>query len=785
MPITPILQPDVFVEQVFRRNAPTLASPDLPTVIVGINKQIEVKQLAGAYANLATDYAYPNLIAGSVVEQAGVRAYIQNSFGTFEITLGTDFTVDADSVNLAVNIPITRTLISSSSTGETSDSTTLISLLVDGVTTAATNIFTSATAAFVLGDVGRKLYITPRKAGVAQTDAGVYVIIGFTSVTTVTVSTITGGAVSFTGAVTLEFYKAADYSSFVDDLADYLGSGVVAGSVVAISSGSDSGSYRNEHTVSDIELQLNMVKKDPSGVGSIAVGTTFTDASVNFTTLGIRAGDSLVIIDTPTGVDQGVFTVTAVGTTTLTVSPAFTSVQITVSYKIVRNLATATSVPYSITLTTRNNSGNVLVSYIAVRNDHINEFQTIESSDDAETKLGPPIPANPLGFAVFLALQNTDTVVHAMQISEDGIDDHVSASEALEAQEVYAIVPLTQDPANHQVWAAHVAQQSEAESKHERIVLINRAIFIQETKVTETAAGDTNITGLIFTDTTTPGTFITDGVVAGDHVVVTVLGVESSARILTVDSETQVTLVSALPISLVGVDYRIDSDPLDKTEQATFIAEYSQAFLNRRVINVWPDEVEVTYDDDTDATITTQNVTAFVAGYFGAAIVGGQICGLPPEQPLTNVPMTGLTGLRKSNTYFSPTQLNIMAGGGTYIIAQDVDTAPCFARHQLTTDTTTIESREVSIVKAVDFTAKFVRRSAKPYVGRYNVTKIFLEQLATVLDGVGEKLKADGHLSDYRVREVLQSASQPDTVLVTIDILVLYPANFIRITLVI
>ena len=97
---TSIQKPDVFVKEEFVTVNPTLGTPALPVVLVGLNKQVEKKQDVGAYDSTSTSYAYPGLPTGAVVETASVAAYLTNEHGTFAIDSG-DFSADADSVDAA------------------------------------------------------------------------------------------------------------------------------------------------------------------------------------------------------------------------------------------------------------------------------------------------------------------------------------------------------------------------------------------------------------------------------------------------------------------------------------------------------------------------------------------------------------------------------------------------------------------------------------------------------------------------------------------------------------
>jgi hypothetical protein len=167
-----------------------------------------------------------------------------------------------------------------------------------------------------------------------------------------------------------------------------------------------------------------------------------------------------------------------------------------------------------------------------------------------------------------------------------------------------------------------------------------------------------------------------------------------------------------------------------------------------------------------------------------AGIVG-MIGQQPPQQSFTNFPMTGYTAVRGSNDRFTERQLNIMAAGGAYIVVQDSAGAPLISRFALTTDLTSIETRTDSITKVVDFTAKFLRRGIRNFIGRFNITQGFLDSLGSVIQGLGGFLVETGVLIGFNVNNIIQDEDAPDTTLIDITLDVPYPSNFIRLTLVI
>lgn len=780
-----IAKPDVFVKEEFVTASPTLVPPALPLCLVGTNRQVVYKGAAGEYAAAEADYAYPDLPAGAEVTLASVGVHLTNEHGTFEIDSG-DFTAAADEVTVEDNAAITRTVVEASGSGETTTETTIGSRASDGVTDVQALTFNSAGSTFLTDGVkpGMSLEIT------SGDDEGVYEITAVNSEVQLTVkATPWTGFDLFVGGTSLVFRVLADGSVFTDDAADFLDDGVTAGMDVVITSGVNAGTWRIEEVVSDTELRLKQELINTDHTGSTGTSNrTFTDTGRDFTALGVQAGDELVVED---GADAGTYVISTVGTTTLTVTSdsPFTG-DATCDYRIVRVFSNASSVPYRVDYTDNAPTGTILISYTAKRVDNVDALVTIETQDDIESMLGPIVPGNPLAFAAWLALQNTGTTIYATAVEDDEVADHTAAAEFLETREVYSIVPLSQLPEVHQIWKSHVDTMSTEDNKRERIAFINRLLFINETKATGTSGYVPAATTFAADD----GDFINDEVAAG--MMVKILdsdgAVTESARILRVVSATELELLSPglTTESYHTLDYKIDTYDLSKADQAQFIADYSTAFADRRVFNVWPDLVQIAYTledagDDTFATATGET-TEDLPGYFACAIVGAMKAGYAPQQPFTNLPMTGLVGLQHSNEYFSPTQLDVIATGGTYILVQDTPTAPCYCRHQLSTDVTSIEKRELSICSDVDYVAKFMRNQLRPYIGRYNITTTFLEMLRTVASAVLQNLEQEGQLmTGTQLESLVQSETQPDTVEVTVILAVPYPCNYIRVTLVI
>jgi hypothetical protein len=213
----------------------------------------------------------------------------------------------------------------------------------------------------------------------------------------------------------------------------------------------------------------------------------------------------------------------------------------------------------------------------------------------------------------------------------------------------------------------------------------------------------------------------------------------------------------------------------DKDAIAETVAEQSAAYKQRRMYNVFPDT----------CTATISGTEETLPGFYLCAGIVGMVAHFAPQQGFTNLPMTGYTGVQGSNDTFSVKQLNVMAGGGTYIIIQEAAGAALTCRHQVSTDLTTIETRELSITKVVDFCAKFLRTGLRNFIGTFNITQPFLDELSTVIHGMLGFLAENNIINGGELNNLIQDTTQPDTVMVDITLDVPYPCNYIRLTLVI
>lgn len=444
---------------------------------------------------------------------------------------------------------------------------------------------------------------------------------------------------------------------------------------------------------------------------------------------------------------------------------------------------------------------------------------------DTIEEVAPPISTdNPGALMSYLMALNSPGMsiasIGVPEVSADAPDGtpvgYASCATFLETEEVYALALATQNPVIHQAFLTHTNFMSEPEEKGERILFFNPEI---PTRANPTAVGsgtDANSTGNVAEielDENLSPALIALGIDPNEDInpesgeilneVYLDLGtddhnylIHSVTNGITVKVRTSFSTgdgnedaffsTTALPTNIISDNWTVykrgaellipGSTKPDKQAIAETVQGAAAAYQFRRGFMVFPDQCKI------NVTGTEQ----LVEGYYATACVAGMVGRQPPQQPFTNFPISGLTGVVGSNDMFTETQLNIMAAGGVYILVQDTQGAPVICRHQLSTDTTSIEKRELSITKAVDYTAKFVRTGLRNFIGRNNITTTFMDQLSTVVQGLASFL-LDGVncMAGIELNGVSQDPDAPDTVLIDLTLNPLYPCNYIRVTLVI
>lgn len=471
-------------------------------------------------------------------------------------------------------------------------------------------------------------------------------------------------------------------------------------------------------------------------------------------------------------------------------------------------------------------SGALFVTYTAVRKDVTSSAATpgilrFDNTTQLEESLAPINAQNPLALGLFYALLNAPGI----QVAGLGVDAvaadapfgtleaFVRAAEYLEAFEVYALAPLTHDAPVHQAFLAHVNAMSGPSLKGERIVLVNPSVptnRLDTLLASGTDGATTGSLGLTFdtkvanltallqaaginpvgTIPVSSGLFLDIGSDSLNYSIESVTGSVVTIRISFASGENDDSFYAEtdlieppLPAALVDEAFSIKvrgaelatAAGRDFTGIAETVAAVGRGYGSRRLWMTFPDK----------CAAPIQGSEQIIDGFYMNAALAGMVGQNPPQQSFTNFPIGGFTRVIGSNDTFNARQMNVMAGGGAWIITQDAQGAPLLSRMALTTDLTSIETRTDSITKVVDYVAKFLRVSLRNFIGRFNISQGFLDTLGSVIQGVLGLLIETGVLIGANLNTVIQDEDAPDTVLIDVTLDVPYPCNYIRLTLVI
>ena len=293
-------------------------------------------------------------------------------------------------------------------------------------------------------------------------------------------------------------------------------------------------------------------------------------------------------------------------------------------------------------------------------------------------------------------------------------------------------------------------------------------------------------------------TFLSSGVEANDELVIIDKSIvdqttysgysEKRYRVAKANKENELTInavwdeetqewdsTRVFPETVDSVYYRVESPVItDKMKLAEMYANISAGFGNRRMTHVFAPYVGISEDNEEHQ----------VPGYYMACAYAGATQRHKASQGFTNMSFAGFTSVRMTNDYFTKSQLNKIASGGTAIFVQENEGAPVTCRHQLTTNMDTIETREYSITRIMDYIAKCARVTKRPYIGKYNINVAFLEMMSKLANSIINRMVTDEIIISGTVTKVIQDPDQKDKVIECYRLEVPYPCNYIDITLI-
>lgn len=434
-------------------------------------------------------------------------------------------------------------------------------------------------------------------------------------------------------------------------------------------------------------------------------------------------------------------------------------------------------------------TADVYFAYKALRTDLAGTINSFESIADVSGLLGDTTDENPLGLALQMALANTTGRIFAIGIATNDLTGHMNALTLAETQRLYSLVPLTQDTAIIAAYKAHVDQMSLPAEAAWRVALINTAIpttqnigpFSSSSVNANSGNNTVAINSGNYVLTASNATFVQDGVTPGDVVNITAATpgtIIGTATVLQVVSNQQ--LIISATATATAVSYYV-TRALTKTQQAAAVAATSSQFNDKRIIHVQPDTVGITVD----------GATKYLPGYYLCAALGGMMAGFPVQQGFTNIGVAGVVDLKNSNFYFSRNDMNTMAATGTFLFVQETQGGIPYVRHEMTTDISVLEYREVLKVKNWDFLSYYYYDKLKMFIGSWNITRDTLNTIRQTITAAGELLigqklpKIGAPLLSYNIDLLEQDANNKDQVNCKITIEIVSPLNYLNLYLIV
>lgn len=562
--------------------------------------------------------------------------------------------------------------------------------------------------------------------------------------------------------------------------------------------------------------ELDLADTFATGVTSVTTGSatggtsTLTVASAT----NIAIGTKLFVAGAGTGGASMDVTVTAVTGTTITVAETLVTTivslpvtvyqngrvsirKVTSGAQILTGSVVTTGVPAG-TITVSANpltalglliSGDVKVDYTALRTDLAGRVLTYNNISDVIGELGVISDANPLALACQIALANTTGRIRAISVTTNDLAGYQAALTTSEAERLYFIVPLTQDETIHATVASHVQQMSTPANAAWRVAVLSDSLdFIKNIGIYSSTSVNANgglntiaNVGGTWVLTASNATFIADGVVPGDIVNITASSPTASSTTYTVGavlSNQQVALTTGSAVN--AVSYYVTRS-MTKAQQAAATAAKARAYNTKRVWLTFPSTVGV----------VVNGVTKYLPGYYLSAGLAGMGSGFPVQQGFTNIGVAGISDLQYSNYFFSKTDLGTMAEAGVCIFAQDTQGGIPYCRHELTTDVSVLENREMLVVKNWDFLSYFYYDKLRMFIGKWNITVDTLNIIRQTIDASSALLKSQKlpkigpPLIDGKITSLEQNAFNKDNLDVLLAVKVVYPLNYLNLHLVI
>lgn len=219
------------------------------------------------------------------------------------------------------------------------------------------------------------------------------------------------------------------------------------------------------------------------------------------------------------------------------------------------------------------------------------------------------------------------------------------------------------------------------------------------------------------------------------------------------------------------------NQPISKVASSTDLSlgmvETAKSYKNERAVFVTPGALIKDVKDLRTGVINERKVPAC----YGAVAIASLGLSNDPAEPLTN---KSISGFKRLADLLMESEKNKLAEAGCLVLDQRGNRI--FIRHGITTDTTEVNSSEITLVQIKDYIIEAVRTStANLYIGKKNKPAIVSDITYTIQSILGQFITQEIILG-FSSLSVKRSKEDPRQIDVSFEVEAVYPLNYINIS---
>jgi hypothetical protein len=239
-------------------------------------------------------------------------------------------------------------------------------------------------------------------------------------------------------------------------------------------------------------------------------------------------------------------------------------------------------------------------------------------------------------------------------------------------------------------------------------------------------------------------------------------------------------------------DWEVVTKALTADEQATQIAQYARDTSNRRVINVWPDQADYVFTDESAGVQLAQQGQGIFGGgdvnipfqpnYGSTVALSALRSNVLASTPLTKRPVIGPFFLRRLKDTYTKDQLaRILSTGNTLMEQPAGFGATVQAVHAVSTNSSDLKLVEENVAAQVDKFTRLVRLATTPIFGPNiidpdgNFFELFSTKVQAVIDRMTNRRTREA--KRITIIRVLENPDRADSVIMEIEFVPLFGAN--------